>query len=74
MYILRNKSQEPVKRGCRVSDTVKYKTISLRNELYVRLEKMSSELTDVKLSIPQTIELLLKQEENSQELKSGWGK
>jgi len=28
----------------------------------------------VKLSIPQTIELLLKQEEGSQELKSGWGK
>ena len=28
----------------------------------------------VKLSIPQTIELLLKQEENSQKLKSGWGK
>ena len=56
-----------------MSDTVKYKTISLRNELYVRLEKMSSELTDVKLSIPQTIELLLKQEENSEDLKKGWG-
>ena len=27
-----------------------------------------------KLSIPQTIELLLKQEEGSQELKSGWAK
>ena len=27
-----------------------------------------------KLSIPQTIELLLKQEEGNQELKSGWGK
>tara|TARA_R100000963_G_C4602719_1_gene75846 strand:+ start:537 stop:710 length:174 start_codon:yes stop_codon:yes gene_type:complete len=56
-----------------MSDTVKYKTISLRNELYVRLEKMSSELTEVKLSIPQTIELLLKQEENSEDLKKGWG-
>ena len=56
-----------------MSDTVKYKTISLRNELYVRLEKMSSELTDVKLSIPQTIELLLKQEENNEDLKKGWG-
>ena len=74
MYILRNKSPEPGKRGCRVSDTVKYKTISLRTELYIRLEEMSSELTDVKLSIPQTIEVLLKQEEGSQELKSGWGK
>ena len=56
-----------------MSDTVKYKTISLRNELYVRLEKMSAELTEVKLSIPQTIELLLKQEENSEDLKKGWG-
>ena len=56
-----------------MSDTVKYKTISLRNELYVRLEKMASELTEVKLSIPQTIELLLKQEENSEDLKKGWG-
>ena len=56
-----------------MSDTVKYKTISLRNELYVRLEKMSSELTEVKLSIPQTIELLLKQEENNEDLKKGWG-
>jgi len=56
-----------------MSDTVKYKTISLRNDLYVRLEKMSVELTDVKLSIPQTIELLLKQEERSEELKKGWG-
>jgi len=34
---------------------------------------MSVELTDVKLSIPQTIELLLKQEERSEELKKGWG-
>ena len=56
-----------------MSDTVKYKTVSLRNELYVRLEKMASQLADVKLSIPQTIELLLKQEEDSEDLKRGWG-
>jgi len=56
-----------------MSDTVKYKTVSLRNELYIRLEKMSSQLADVKLSIPQTIELLLKQEEDSEDLKRGWG-
>ena len=57
-----------------MSDTVKYKTVSLRNELYVRLEKMSGELAEVKLSIPQTIELLIKQEEESNDLKQGWGK
>ena len=58
-----------------MSDTVKYKTISLRNEVYSKLESMSGVLVEgVKLSIPQTIELLLKQEESSQELKSGWGK
>jgi len=58
-----------------MTDTVKYKTISLRNEVYSKLEEMSKVLIEgVKLSIPQTIELLLKQEENSQELKSGWGK
>jgi len=58
-----------------VSDTVKYKTISLRNEVYSKLESMSGVLVEgVKLSIPQTIELLLKQEEGNQELKSGWGK
>ena len=56
-----------------MSDTVKYKTVSLRNELYTRLEKMASQLADVKLSIPQTIELLLKQEEESEDLKRGWG-
>jgi len=56
-----------------MSDTVKYKTVSLRNELYARLEKMAGELADVKLSIPQTIELLIKQEEESQDLKQGWG-
>jgi len=58
-----------------MTDTVKYKTVSLRNDIYSKLEDMSEVLVDgVKLSIPQTIELLLKQEENSQELKSGWGK
>ena len=58
-----------------MSDTVKYKTISLRNEVYSKLESMSGVLVEgVKLSIPQTIELLLKQEEGNQELKSGWGK
>ena len=58
-----------------MTDTVKYKTVSLRNELYSKLENMSQLLVEgVKLSIPQTIELLLKQEENNQELKSGWGK
>ena len=58
-----------------MSDTVKYKTVSLKVETYSKLEKMSELLVEgVKLSIPQTIELLLKQEEGSQELKSGWGK
>ena len=58
-----------------MTDTVKYKTVSLRNDIYSKLESMSSVLVEgVKLSIPQTIELLLKQEEGTQELKSGWGK
>ena len=58
-----------------MSDTVKYKTISFKVETYSKLENMSELLVEgVKLSIPQTIELLLKQEEGSQELKSGWGK
>ena len=58
-----------------MSDTVKYNTISLKVETYSKLENMSELLVEgVKLSIPQTIELLLKQEEGSQELKSGWGK
>ena len=56
-------------------DTVKYKTVSLRNDIYSKLEDMSKlSVEGVKLSIPQTIELLLKQEEGNQELKSGWGK
>jgi hypothetical protein len=58
-----------------VSDTVKYKTVSLKVETYSKLEDMSKLLVKgVSLSIPQTIELLLRQEEGSQELKSGWGK
>ena len=58
-----------------MSDSVKYKTVSLRNDLYSKLEDISKVLIKgVKLSIPQTIELLLKQEEGSQELKIGWGK
>ena len=58
-----------------MSDSVKYKTVSLKNDVYSKLEKMSEVLVEgVRLSIPQTIELLLKQEESSQELKSGWGK
>ena len=58
-----------------MTDTVKYKTVSLKNDTYSKLENMSEVLVKgVKLSIPQTIELLLKQEEGSQELKSGWGK
>jgi len=58
-----------------MTDTGKYKTVSLRNDIYSKLEDMSKLLVEgVKLSIPQTIELLLKQEEGNQELKSGWGK
>ena len=58
-----------------MSDTIKYKTVSLKNDVYSKLEDMSEVLVDgVKLSIPQTIELLLKQEESNQELKSGWGR
>ena len=58
-----------------MSDTIKYKTVSLKNDVYSKLEDMSGVLVEgVKLSIPQTIELLLKQEESSQQLKSGWGK
>ena len=58
-----------------MSDSVKYKTVSLKNDVYSKLEDMSGVLVEgVKLSIPQTIELLLKQEEGNQELKSGGGK
>ena len=58
-----------------MSDTIKYKTVSLKVDVYSKLEVMAKVLIEgVSLSIPQTIELLLKQEEGSQELKSGWGK
>ena len=58
-----------------MSDTVKYKTVSLKVETYSKLEDMAKVLIKgVKLSIPQTIELLLRQEEGNQELKIGWGK
>ena len=58
-----------------MTDTVKYKTISLKVETYSKLEDMAKILIKgVKLSIPQTIELLLRQEEGNQELKIGWGK
>ena len=58
-----------------MSDTVKYKTISLKVETYSKLEDMSRLLVKgVSLSIPQTIELLLRQEEGNQELKIGLGK
>ena len=49
-----------------MSDTLKYKTVSLKNDIYSKLEDMSQVLVEgVKLSIPQTIELLLKQEEGT---------
>ena len=58
-----------------MTDTVKYKTISLKVETYSKLEDIAKVLIKgVKLSIPQTIELLLRQEEGNQELKIGWGK
>ena len=58
-----------------MSDTVKYKTVSLKVETYSKLEDIAKVLIKgVKLSIPQTIELLLRQEEGNQELKIGWGK
>ena len=58
-----------------MTDTVKYKTVSLKVETYSKLEDMAKVLIKgVKLSIPQTIELLLRQEEGNQELKIGWGK
>ena len=58
-----------------MTDTVKYKTVSLKVETYSKLEDMAKVLIKgVRLSIPQTIELLLRQEEGNQELKIGWGK
>jgi predicted CopG family antitoxin len=57
-----------------VSDTTKYRTISLRNESYEELEKLSGVLVKgVKLSLPQTIEYLMEQEKKMREFKTGWG-
>ena len=57
-----------------MSDTTKYRTISLRNESYEELEKLSEVLVKgVKLSLPQTIEYLMEQEEKVREFRTGWG-
>ncbi len=57
-----------------MTDTTKYRTISLRNQSYEELEKLSEVLVKgVKLSLPQTIEYLMEQEEKMREFKTGWG-
>ena len=57
-----------------MTDTTKYRTMSLRNESYEQLEKLSSVLVKgVKLSLPQTIEYLMEQEDKIREFKTGWG-
>jgi len=57
-----------------VSDTTKYRTISLRNKSYNQLEKLSEVLVKgVKLSLPQAIEYLMEQEEKVREFRTGWG-
>jgi hypothetical protein len=57
-----------------MTDTTKYRTISLRNDSYENLEKLSSVLVKgVKLSLPQTIEYLMEQEDKMREFKTGWG-
>tara|TARA_R100000365_G_C2665160_1_gene16553 strand:+ start:191 stop:367 length:177 start_codon:yes stop_codon:yes gene_type:complete len=57
-----------------MSDTTKYRTISLRNNSYQQLEKLSEVLVKgVKLSLPQTIEYLMEQEEKIREFRTGWG-
>ena len=57
-----------------MSDTTKYRTISLRNESYEQLEKLSAVLVKgVKLSLPQAIEYLMEQEEKVREFRTGWG-
>ena len=57
-----------------MSDTTKYRTISLRNKSYNQLEKLSEVLVKgVKLSLPQTIEYLMEQEEKVREFRTGWG-
>ena len=57
-----------------MTDTTKYRTISLRNQSYEELEKLSGVLVKgVKLSLPQTIEYLMEQEKKMREFKTGWG-
>ena len=57
-----------------MSDTTKYRTISLRNKSYNQLEKLSEVLVKgVKLSLPQAIEYLMEQEEKVREFRTGWG-
>ena len=57
-----------------MTDTTKYRTISMRNQSYEELEKLSGVLVKgVKLSLPQTIEYLMEQEEKMREFKTGWG-
>ena len=57
-----------------MTDTTKYRTISLRNDSYENLEKLSSVLIKgVKLSLPQTIEYLMEQEGKVREFRTGWG-
>ena len=57
-----------------MSDTTKYRTISIRNNSYQQLEKLSEVLVKgVKLSLPQTIEYLMEQEEKIREFRTGWG-
>ena len=57
-----------------MTDTTKYRTISLRNQSYEELEKLSEVLVrGVKLSLPQAIEYLMEQEVKLREFKSGWG-
>ena len=57
-----------------MSDTTKYRTISLRNKSYNQLEKLSEVLVKgVKLSLPQAIEYLMEQEEKIREFRTGWG-
>jgi len=57
-----------------MTDTTKYRTISLRNDSYENLEKLSAVLIKgVKLSLPQTIEYLMEQEEKVREFRTGWG-
>jgi len=57
-----------------MTDTTKYRTISLRNQSYEQLEKLSGVLIKgVKLSLPQTVEYLMEQEDKIIEFKTGWG-